>query len=95
MIKAKYKNKHFIITGNQLIKIKELLLMIKEIFNNKIKTNFKKNKNYIKNFDYHHYKISPYSYSPIKAKKITPNPSVDFGQGILEIIYEIEKNLKK
>ena len=89
MIKKKFKNKHFIITGSQNLKIKELFLHIKEIFNDKIKIVYKKN---IINS---HYNFLPYSYKPEMAKKITPNPSYDFGEGLLEIIYEIEKDLKK
>ena len=71
------------------MKMKELLLMIKEIFGNKIKIIYKKNK------VSSHYEITPYSYRPQIAKKITPNPSYDFGQGVLEAIYDIEKDLNK
>ena len=84
MIKKEFSNKHFIITGNQSLKIKELLVLIREIFNNKIKIIYKKNK-----YD-SHYEILPYSYKPQMAKKITPNPSYELGEGILEIIYEID-----
>ena len=37
ILDSKYENRHFIVTGNQSMKIKELLYMIKEIFENKIK----------------------------------------------------------
>ena len=32
-----------------------------------------------------------YSRNPRKGEKISPNPSIDLGQGILEVIHEIKK----
>ena len=40
-----------------------------------------------------HYKVTPYSYQPNLAKKLTPNPFVDLGQGITACIEHYKKNL--
>ena len=78
-----YKNNHLIITGNQQIKIKDLLIMIKEIFHGEIKIEFGQEE------ELHHYEITPYNYKPQVAKKITPNTYYDLGQGIMDQIYDL------
>jgi len=80
-----YKNSHIILTGIEKLKRKDLLVMINEIFGNKLK---------IKNTEpeyFGHYKITPYSYQhPTPAKKLIANPYIDMGQGLLECIKTIE-----
>jgi UDP-glucose 4-epimerase len=82
-------NKHLIITGNQQIKVKDLLIMIKEILDGDIKIEFGQEE------ELHHYEITPYSYKPQVAKKITTMTHYDLGQGLLDQIYDIELNLQK
>ena len=36
------------------------------------------------------YIISPYSFQPKESKKLVPKKFIDIGQGVLEIIHEIE-----
>jgi len=83
----KYNNKHLIITGNQQIKIKDLLNMINEIFNKEIDIEYDSNK------ELHHYEISPYSYKPQIGQKLTSDRFFDLGQGILDLLYDIEKQM--
>jgi UDP-glucose 4-epimerase len=82
-----YKNSYLMITGAQTMKVKELLSMIKEIMNDTIEVKY--------NYDTFegHYKITPYSFKPKVALKITPKDYHDLGQGILDSIYEIYQNL--
>ena len=40
-----------------------------------------------------HYVMTPYRYTPRKAKKLVPEEFVDVGQGILEIVEEVHKEL--
>jgi len=83
-INDKYKNSHLVITGNQQIKIKDLLEMVKEIFENKIDIVYE---NETEAF---HYKITPYNFRPRIAKKITPETYHDMGQGLIDLIYDIK-----
>ena len=76
------------ITGNQTRKVCEVLEMIKEIFNNEIKITYN-NKNYEG-----HYQLTPYSFRPKVALKITSKNHHDLGQGILDCIYDEYENLK-
>lgn len=78
-------NEHIILTGVERMHRKELFYMINEILGNKI--DIKMNDD-----GYHnHYKITPYSFSPTRSKKLVANPYIDLGQGILDCIYDIEK----
>jgi len=85
----KYINKHLIITGNQQIKVKDLLTMIREIFNGKIEIKFDLDD------ELHHYEITPYNYKPQIAQKITSDTFYDLGQGILDLLYDLELEMNK
>lgn len=88
ILNDKYINQHVMITGNQTRKVCEVLEMIKEIFNNEIKITYN-NKNYEG-----HYQLTPYSFRPKVALKITSKNHHDLGQGILDCIYDEYENLK-
>lgn len=84
----KFNNVHVILTGPERIKRSELFNMINEILNNKIeiKYNFNKYNN--------HYKFTPYSFEPSLSRKLTANPHIDMGQGLLECIRAVHENEK-
>ena len=84
-----YNNKHLVISGAQTMRIKDLLSTIKEIFNNSIEIN------YLDEKELHHYKITPYSYRPQVAQRIAPEAYHDLGQGLLDLIYELEEQLEQ
>ena len=88
-LNEKYKNKHLIISGNQQIRVKDLLIMIKEIFRGEIEIEFGEEE------ELHHYEITPYNYKPQIAKKITPDTFYDLGQGLMDQIYELEISMDK
>lgn len=83
-----YENEHIILTGTERLKRIELLTMINEIMQNKLDIK------QISDNNMGHYKITPYSYHPTVAKKLVANPYIDLGQGLLECIQEIHKELK-
>jgi len=85
LLESGYKNEHFILTGVEKYSYKELLKLIKEMFDNNIEIEFK-------NQEYKgHYRLTPYSVNEPKiGKKIVNNPYIDFGQGLLELIYEMK-----
>ena len=48
-----------------------------------------------KNDGYHnHYNFTPYSFAPSVSKKLSANPNIDMGQGLLECIRSVHKNEK-
>jgi len=81
--KDEFAGKHLILTGVERLKRVELFNLINEILNNKI--NIKLNNSGYKN----HYKFTPYSFTPEESQKLTPNPYIDMGQGILNCIKEV------
>ncbi len=85
----KFKNKHLIITGNQQVRIKDLLVMIKEIFRGEIEIEFGCEE------ELHHYEITPYNYKPQIAKTLTSDIYHDLGQGLMDQIYDLEMSLDK
>ncbi|MBI2625274.1 MAG: NAD(P)-dependent oxidoreductase [Candidatus Nealsonbacteria bacterium] len=86
ILNDEYKNQHVIITGNQPIKVKDALRLIKEMFGNKIELEYLPQATLTG-----HYEISPYHFSPKLAKRIYSNNYVDFGQGILDLTKELYK----
>jgi len=86
---SSFINEHIILTGVERMQRKELFEMINEILGGKLKINL--------NYDgYHnHYKITPYSFLPTRSKKLTTNPYIDMGQGLVDCLKDIEKNVEK
>lgn len=83
----KFENEHIILTGTEKMTRKALFEMIKEILNEDIKIQL------LNNGYANHYKLSPYSFHPTLSKKMIANPFIDMGQGILECIKEVHKEL--
>ena len=89
----KYINQHIVITGNQQIKIKDLLIMIKEMMENKIKIEYIPIDDNASPHDLNiHYEITPYVFNPKLAKRIVSNHYVDLGQGIIELLKAVYKD---
>ena len=85
-VNGKFKNENIILTGNENLKLPDLLKTIKEILNLKKPIKFKKLK--YKG----HYVRTPYKYIPELGKKFIPPLHVDIGQGILNLIHEIKND---
>jgi len=88
VLDKQHVNSAIIITGQQLLRVDDLISMLFEI----------SGKN--RDVDYHgennrpdHYGNTPYRYTPKSAKKIVPLEFVDLGQGLLNLIEEIHQEL--
>lgn len=90
ILTSEFVNSHIMIKGLQTIKVNELLLMINEIMGNNIKINYSKKAHYEG-----HYQLTPYSFRPRVAEKYLLNTYHDLGQGLLDTIYDIYKELYK
>ena len=78
-----FENQNVIITGNQPMKIKDFLIMVKEILGNEIEIEFLSTESSI------HYEITPYCFKPKVAKKLVGSQFYDLGQGILECLADL------
>jgi UDP-glucose 4-epimerase len=84
----KYKNECVMITGNNQIRIKDVMTMIREMLNNKVELKFVEPERDL------HYQITPYNFSPKLAKKMVDEHYIDLGQGILDMINRMYKKSK-
>lgn len=82
-----FRNQCLTITGDQPIKMKDLLLMIREILDNKVEIKYEQPESTL------HYEITPYVFAPRLSKRIVNRTYVDFGQGILQCLQQIHKEI--
>jgi len=82
-----FANQHVILAGNQQMKVKDLLYMVKEMLGNKVKVEF------LPPRENSHYEITPYSFAPKIGKRLLSKTYLDLNQGILEAIYDTYKQL--
>ena len=87
-LKAKYKNKHIIITGKKEIKMTEFLKNLSKILNISKEISFKNRKTV------GHYETTPYTYKFKKGQTLKLKSNIDIYSGVVKIIEEIknEKN---
>ena len=88
ILSKEFENEYVTLTGNESIKRKELLIMIKEILGDNINIEF------LSNNSVSHYSLTPYSFDLKIAKKFSGNSHIDLGQGLLQCINEIYKEYK-
>jgi UDP-glucose 4-epimerase len=79
-----YANQCLTLTGTQILNSGELLRMIQEILGGKVEITFSPEQR-----NPEHYELTPYRFTPRKARKIVPNVFVDIGQGILDLVEEV------
>lgn len=82
-----FVNQHVILTGQQQMRIKNILIMINEMLGNKIDIEF------LPSNESFHYEITPYSFIPKIGKRLISKTYFDLGQGMLDYIYYLNKKL--
>jgi UDP-glucose 4-epimerase len=84
ILKKKYENKHINITGKKKIKVSTFLSKLSKMTNisKKIEHSIKK--------DTGHYTVSPFTFKPKKAKKFIFKSSINFNDGLMELINELQ-----
>ncbi|MBF0557334.1 MAG: NAD(P)-dependent oxidoreductase [Nitrospirae bacterium] len=80
VLSDEFMNQYVIITGNQQMKVKDLLNMVKEMLDNKIQIE------YTAALNNYHYEITPYTFAPKMAKRVVSRTYLDLGQGIIECL---------
>jgi UDP-glucose 4-epimerase len=81
ILSDEFKNQSVILTGHQQIHVDDLLHMIREMLNNKIRIE------YVPAENAYHYAITPYTFAPKVAKRLLSSSYLDLGQGVLDCIY--------
>ena len=86
VLEEQFKNQTLTLTGQQTIKVIDLLKMVGEILNiPEEKTKI------IDKYQIGHYIRTPYAHHSKFTKKLVPNKYVDIGEGILQIINELKQ----
>ena len=83
ILKPEFENQHILITGQQQMKVRDLLKMIEEILGTPLQMEFLSPQNQA------HYETTPYSFNPKIGKKFAPSIHIDLGQGLLRLIEEV------
>lgn len=86
VVDAAFVNRAITITGQQLIKVDDLISILFEIAGCPRQVNY-----HGEHSAPSHYGHTPYRYTPKAAKKLVPNEFVDLGQGLLDIVEEIHR----
>jgi UDP-glucose 4-epimerase len=78
-----FRNQSVILTGQEPMRVVDLLKMLAEIlgFNTQVE--------FIENHQAGHYVRTPYAYQPKLGRKFMPSLHVDLGQGLMQLIDEI------
>ena len=82
----KYNNKSIVLTGHEPMRVIDVLKMLTEILGIS-----EDNVEFVEGDYIGHYVRSPYSYQSEIVRKLIPPMHIDLGQGMLQLINEIEK----
>ena len=78
---------HLTITGSHPTRLRDLFVMFEEILSRPLEVEYQGPHS---RADNRHYRVTPYAYMPRAGRKLTASHQVDMGQGILELIHEID-----
>jgi UDP-glucose 4-epimerase len=84
---AEFRNESVVLTGHEPMHVLDLMKMLAEIMGLPAKVDFR-DENYAG-----HYVRTPYAYQPKLGRKYTPPLHVDLGQGLLQLIEEVSREL--
>lgn len=91
---SEYENQTVVISGLQAIKIKDLLKMVQEIMGGRVQIEYRSPQDQrLPGAAQLHYSITPYSFSPKIARKLVGKDYLDLGQGLLELLEQIHRDL--
>ena len=87
VLAPEYRSASVMLTGGERYRYRDLLELIKEILDGRVQIVFL-------NQEYEgHYHLTPYTFAPTIGKKLVSNPSVDFGQGLVECLQTLSREL--
>lgn len=82
-----YENERIMLTGTEKMRYADLLQMIREMLRGEVAIDM------LPSTRKAHYTLTPYNFSPKPGKKLTANPHIDMGQGLLQCMAEIYEDL--
>ncbi len=88
-LEPEFAGEHLVITGHHPTRLRDLFVMFSEILGREIEVRYEDSAG-----DRHtaHYRMTPYAYTPRAGRKLTARHYVDMGQGLLQLIHDLEAN---
>ena len=83
ILQPEYANRHLVLTGQEKLRIQELLLMIREMMNDRVEVSWANGE------PTGHYHLTPYSFMPQIGHKLVPEDYIDLGQGLMDTLTEL------
>jgi UDP-glucose 4-epimerase len=87
ILAPEFANRHLILTGQERLRIREVMTMISEIMPWHVDLHFDEAS------AAHHYEITPYAFQPRIGHKLVLNEHVDLGQGLLDCLRDIHRKI--
>jgi UDP-glucose 4-epimerase len=87
VLAPEFANRHLILTGQERLRIRDVMTMISEIMPWEVTLNFDEGS------AVHHYEVTPYAFQPRVGRKLVLNEHVDLGQGLLDCLGDIHQAL--
>jgi UDP-glucose 4-epimerase len=90
ILAPEFENANIIITGQQAVRVRDLLTMIREMLGNRVSIEYRPlegPEGQAANAS--HYHMTPYSYQPKIARRLTKATYLDLGQGLLDLIEQV------
>lgn len=89
ILDTQYENTYITLTGKEKMRYADLLEMINEMLGNSVEIKITPSTRKA------HYRITPYNFSPKLGMKLTSNPHVDMGQGLLQCMADIYESIHR
>jgi len=83
-----FENQRLVITGHQPMRLRDLFTMFSEILGRPLEIDYAEPDDALADT---HYRVTPYAFSPRVGRKLTANYYVDMGQGILQMLEEMQR----
>jgi UDP-glucose 4-epimerase len=95
VLAPEFENASIIITGQQPVRVRDLLTMIKEMLGNRVTIEYRPpdHERGTSATDWH-YQMTPYSYQPRIARRLTKTTYLDLGQGLLDLIEHVARSVE-
>ena len=94
ILEPAFSNEIVVITGNQPMRVRDMVEMIREMVGSEIKVEFHPpDPAQRRDGRTAHYTVTPYAFRPKLPKKLVSHHYVDMGQGLLDCLEEIHETL--
>lgn len=82
-LQPEFANRHLVLTGQEKLRIKDVMAMINEMLGGHIELRFEEAD------QLSHYGMTPYTFQPTLGHKVVMNEYVDLGQGLLDCLHDL------